>query len=194
MTRLAPILDEQKLTYTTVAERAHLQPRPSGSWPPVRRPSTTSRWVPCAGSPRPCRSPSPHFSGQRLLFPGDVSVPRGRWISAAIRGVMWPDAATPYLSPVEGDDIGEGGQADEIGALPADEFFVDHAARSMPGAAEVYRRVAEAGRARRPAISRVLWLARTRLTGEMPPGDRFDPRPGRIPGVPAAPGRRGAAA
>jgi hypothetical protein len=52
----------------------------------------------------------------------------------------------------------------------------------MPGAAEVYRRVAEADELASGDIA-FLSLARTRLTGEMPPGDRFDPV-GRIPAYP----------
>ena len=125
MTRLAAILEERNLTYTAVAERAQLQPRTirqlaTGETPIDNVAVGTVRRIASALS-----VPVAALLGPELLFPGDVSVPRGARLSAAIRGVMWPDAATPYLSPVEGDDIGEGGQADEIGALPADEFFVD---------------------------------------------------------------------
>jgi hypothetical protein len=54
-----------------------------------------------------------------LPSPGDPSVSRGARLSAAIRGVMWSGAATPYLSPVEAD------VPDEIGVVPADDLFAD---------------------------------------------------------------------
>ena len=122
MTRLAAILEERNLTYTAVAERAHLQPRTirqlaTGEMPIDNVAVGTVRRIASALS-----VPLGALLGPELAFPGDVSVPRGARLSAAIRGVMWPDAATRYLSPVEADEDGE---ADEIGALPVDEFFAD---------------------------------------------------------------------
>ena len=56
----------------------------------------------------------------------------------------------------------------------------------MPTAAEVYRRVDESDQLSTGDIA-YLWLARTRLVGERPPGDAFDAA-GRVPGYPAATG------
>ena len=54
----------------------------------------------------------------------------------------------------------------------------------MPSAAEVYRRVDELDELSTGDIA-YLWLARTRLVDEGPPGDAFDPA-GRVPGYPGA--------
>jgi len=117
MTRLSAILDERNLTYTTVAARARLQPRT------VRQLATgetsidnvevgTVRRIAAALS-----IPVAALLEPDLRSPGDPSVSRGARLSAAIRGVMWSGAATPYLSPVEA------GEPDEISDVPADELF-----------------------------------------------------------------------
>jgi hypothetical protein len=52
-----------------------------------------------------------------LTLPGDDSMARGARLAAAIRSVMWPSEPLPYLTPV-GDE-----EPDEIGTLPADDYF-----------------------------------------------------------------------
>lgn len=119
MTRLASILEERNITYTSVAERAHLQPRTvrqlaTGETPIDNVAVGTLRKIASALS-----MPLAVLLEPDLPFPGDGSLSRGARLSAAIREVMWSGTAAPYASPVEG------GEPDEIAALPGDEFFAD---------------------------------------------------------------------
>ena len=117
MTRLAHILAEQKLTYTTVAERANLQPRT------VRRLATgeTSLDNVSVGTVRRIASalsvPVSVLLEPRAPDPGDASLSREDRLSAAIRAVMWPAAPAAYGSPAEA------GERDDIADLPPDAFF-----------------------------------------------------------------------
>jgi len=52
-----------------------------------------------------------------VSLPGDDSVSRGARLAAAIRSVMWPGELVPYLTPVADEE------SDEIGTLPADDYF-----------------------------------------------------------------------
>ena len=119
MTRLAHILAEQKLTYTTVAERAQLQPRT------VRQLATgeTSLDNVAVGTMRRIASalsvPVSVLLEPEAPHPGDASMSREDRLSAAIRAVMWPAARVAYGSPVEA------GERDDIADLSPDEFFGD---------------------------------------------------------------------
>ena len=119
MTRLAAILEGRNLTYTAVAQRAHLQART------IRQLATgeTAMDSVAVGTLRKIASalamPVAALLEPELPFPGDASLSRGARLSAAIREVMRSGAAVPYLSPVE--DL----EPDEISALGADEFFAD---------------------------------------------------------------------
>jgi transcriptional regulator with XRE-family HTH domain len=119
MTRLAIILDDRNLTYTAVAERAHLQPRTvrqlaSGETPIDNVAVGTVRKIASALS-----LPVAALLEPELAYPGDASLSRAARLSAAIREVMWPETPRRYLSPVED------GAPDEVASLSADEFFAD---------------------------------------------------------------------
>ncbi len=119
MTRLASILDERNMTYTAVAERAHLQPRTvrqlaSGETPIDNVAVGTVRKIASA-----LALPVSALLEPEPAYPGDPSLSRAARLSAAIREVMWPEAAMPYLSPVEES------APDDIASLPAGEFFAD---------------------------------------------------------------------
>lgn len=119
MTRLAAILDERNITYTAVAQRAHLQARTirqlaTGETPIDHVAVGTVRRIASALS-----VPVAELLEPEHPFPGDAAMSRGARLSAAIRAVMWSGATVPYLSPVED------AAPDEIAALPADEFFAD---------------------------------------------------------------------
>jgi transcriptional regulator with XRE-family HTH domain len=122
MTRLASILDERNMSYTAVAERAHLQPRTvrqlaSGETPIDNVAVGTVRKIASALS-----LPVSALLEPELAYPGDASLSRAARLSAAIREVMWPGAPVAYVSPVEDS------APDDIAALSADEFFADMAA------------------------------------------------------------------
>ena len=119
MTRLASILDDRNLSYTAVAERAHLQPRTvrqlaSGETPIDNMAVGTVRKIASALS-----LPLSALLEPELAYPGDTSRSRAARLSAAIREVMWPATPTPYISPAEST------APDEIASLSADEFFAD---------------------------------------------------------------------
>jgi transcriptional regulator with XRE-family HTH domain len=119
MTRLASILDDRNLSYTAVAERAHLQPRTirqlaSGETPIDNVAVGTVRKIASALS-----LPLSALLEPELAYPGDASTSRAARLSAAIREVMWPAAPRPYASPVET------GPPDDIASLSANEFFAD---------------------------------------------------------------------
>lgn len=122
MTRLASILEARNITYTAVAERAHLQPRT------VRQLATGETAIDnvAVGTVRRIASalsvPLAELLEPELAFPGDGSLSRGARLSAAIREVMWSDAAAPYPSPVERDGRDE---PDEIITRSAVDFFAD---------------------------------------------------------------------
>ncbi len=117
MTRLAHILAEQKVTYTTVAERANLQPRT------VRQLATgeTSLDNVSVGTVRRIASalsvPVSVLLEREAPQPGDASLSREDRLSAAIRAVMWPATPVTYGSPVEA------GERDAIADVAPDEFF-----------------------------------------------------------------------
>ena len=117
MTRLAAILDERHLSYTAVAERAHLQPRT------VRQLATGETAIDnvAVGTIRKIASalsiPASVLLELDSAHPGDASMSRAARLSSAIREVMWPGAPSPYASPVEGD------APDDLASLSADEFF-----------------------------------------------------------------------
>ncbi len=119
MMRLAHILAEQKVTYTSVAERAHLQPRT------VRQLATgeTSLDNVSVGTVRRIASalsvPVSVLLEREAPQPGDASLSREDRLSAAIRAVMRPAARVAYGSPVEA------GERDDIADLSPDEFFGD---------------------------------------------------------------------
>lgn len=119
MTRLASILDDRNLTYTAVAERAHLQPRTIRQ---LASGETTMDNV-AVGTVRKIASalelPISALLEAEFVYPGNASISRTARLSAAIREVMWPPMATPYLSPVEN------ALPDDISSLSADEFFAD---------------------------------------------------------------------
>ena len=119
MTRLATILDHRNLSYTAVAERAHLQPRTvrqlaSGETPIDNVAVGTVRKIASALS-----LPLSALLEPDLAYPGDASLSRTARLSAAIREVMWPPTPTPFVSPVEN------AAPDDLSSLSADEFFAD---------------------------------------------------------------------
>ena len=126
MTRLSRILKERNMTYTTVAERARLQPRT------VRQLATgetlsdnvsvgTVRRIAAALS-----VPMTAIIEPDLPHPGDAALSRTARLSAAIRLVMWAGEPVAYPSPVDAVD------ADDIAALGTDEFFADMPASDVP--------------------------------------------------------------
>lgn len=119
MTRLATILDDRNMSYTAVAERAHLQPRTvrqlaSGERPIDNVAVGTMRKIASALS-----LPVSALLEPELAYPGDASLSRTARLSVAIREVMWPGVSVAYVSPVE--DVAP----DDIATLSPDEFFVD---------------------------------------------------------------------
>ena len=119
MTRLATILDDRNISYTAVAERAHLQPRTvrqlaSGEMPIDNVAVGTVRKIASALS-----LPISALLEPELAYPGDASLSRTARLSGAIREVMWPGVSVAYVSPVE--DV----VPDDIATLSPDEFFVD---------------------------------------------------------------------
>ena len=119
MTRLATILDDRNLSYTAVAERAHLQPRTvrqlaSGETPIDNVAVGTVRKIASALS-----LPLSALLEPDLAYPGDASLSRTARLSAAIREVMWTPTTTPFVSPVEN------AAPDDLSSLSADEFFAD---------------------------------------------------------------------
>lgn len=119
MTRLATILDDRNMSYTAVAERAHLQPRTvrqlaSGEMPIDNVAVGTVRKIASALS-----LPVSALLEPELAYPGDASLSRTARLSVAIREVMWPGVSVAYVSPVE--DVAP----DDIATLSPDEFFVD---------------------------------------------------------------------
>lgn len=119
MTRLATILDDRNMSYTAVAERAHLQPRTvrqlaSGEMPIDNVAVGTVRKIASALS-----LPVSALLEPELTYPGDASLSRAARLSVAIREVMWPGVSVAYVSPVE--DVAP----DDIATLSPDEFFVD---------------------------------------------------------------------
>jgi transcriptional regulator with XRE-family HTH domain len=119
MTRLASILDERKMSYTAVAERAHLQPRTvrqlaTGETPIDNVAVGTVRRIAAALS-----LPVAVLLDPEVPHPGDASLPRADRLSAAIRAVMWPATAVAYRSPAEA------AERDDIADRPPDEFFAD---------------------------------------------------------------------
>lgn len=119
MTRLATILDDRNMSYTAVAERAHLQPRTvrqlaSGEMPMDNVAVGTVRKIASALS-----LPVSALLEPELAYPGDASLSRAARLSVAIREVMWPGVSVAYVSPVE--DVAP----DDIATLSPDEFFVD---------------------------------------------------------------------
>lgn len=119
MTRLATILDDRNMSYTAVAERAHLQPRTvrqlaSGEMPMDNVAVGTVRKIASALS-----LPVSALLEPELTYPGDASLSRAARLSVAIREVMWPGVSVAYVSPVE--DVAP----DDIATLSPDEFFVD---------------------------------------------------------------------
>ena len=119
MTRLATILDDRNMSYTAVAERAHLQPRTvrqlaSGEMPIDNVAVGTVRKIASALS-----LPISALLEPELAYPGDASLSRTARLSVAIREVMWPGVSVAYVSPVE--DVAP----DDIATLSPDEFFVD---------------------------------------------------------------------
>jgi transcriptional regulator with XRE-family HTH domain len=119
MTRLARILAEQKTTYTSVAERAQLQPRT------VRQLATGERPIDnvAVGTVRKIASalsvPVVVLLEDDAAHPGDPALDRTARLSAAIRSLTWAASPMPYSTPVEA------GPRDEIGDLAPDELFVD---------------------------------------------------------------------
>lgn len=92
LTRLATILDEGKLSYTAVAERARLQPRTvrqlaSGETPIDNVAVGTVRKIASALS-----LPVSALLEPDLAYPGDASLSRTARLPAAIREVMWRGA------------------------------------------------------------------------------------------------------
>ena len=119
MTRLASILDDRNMSYTAVAERAHLQPRTvrqlaSGETPIDNVAVGTVRKIAAALS-----LPVSALLEPELAYPGNASLSRTARLSAAIREVMWPDVPVAYVSPVEDTT------PDDIAGLSPDEFFAD---------------------------------------------------------------------
>jgi transcriptional regulator with XRE-family HTH domain len=117
MTRLAMIFEKKQVTYAAVARRAHLQPRTirliaTGVTPLDNVPLGTVRKIAAALNTSVADLIQPE-----VTLPGDDSVSRGARLAAAIRSVMWPSEPVPYLTPVADEE------SDEIGALPADDYF-----------------------------------------------------------------------
>ena len=119
MTRLATILDERNMSYTAVAERAHLQPRTvrqlaSGETPIDNVAVGTVRKIAAALS-----LPVSALLEPELAHPGDAALSRAARLSVAIREVMWSGLPVAYVSPVEDTE------PDDIASLSPDEFFAD---------------------------------------------------------------------
>lgn len=117
MTRLASIIREQHATYTSVAERANLQPRTvrllaTGETPIDSVAVGTVRRIADA-----LAVPVADLLAQEDVLPGDPSLARAGRLSAAIRQLMWPNTRTAYASPVEP------GPRDGIADVPPDDFF-----------------------------------------------------------------------
>jgi transcriptional regulator with XRE-family HTH domain len=119
MTRLGRMLRERNATYTSVAERAHLQPRT------VRQLATGETAIDnvAVGTVRRIAAalevPVATLIEPEAPFPGDESVSRGARLSAAVRAVMWPGTPVAYPSPVGSDE------PDDIGATAPRDFFAD---------------------------------------------------------------------
>jgi len=119
MTRLATILGERNMSYTAVAERAHLQPRTvrqlaSGETPIDNVAVGTVRKIAAALS-----LPVSALLEPELAHPGDAALSRAARLSVAIREVMWSGLPVAYVSPVEDTE------PDDIASLSPDEFFAD---------------------------------------------------------------------
>ena len=119
MTRLASILDERNLSYTTVAERARLQPRTvrqlaSGETAIDNVAVGTVRKIAAALS-----VPIAVLLEPDRAHPGAASLSRASRLSAAIREVMWSGTPVAYPSPVE-DALRDG-----IADVSPDDFFAD---------------------------------------------------------------------
>ena len=119
MTRLARILAEQKMTYTSVAERAHLQPRTvrqlaTGETPIDNVAVGTMRRIASALS-----VPVTVLLDDDAAHPGDPTRERGQRLSAAIRNLTRTSSPVPYVTPVEP------GPRDEIADLAPDDLFAD---------------------------------------------------------------------
>lgn len=119
MTRLAAILREQKVTYTSVASRARLQPRT------VRQLASgeTSMDNVAVGTVRRIAEalsvPTAALLEPELPHPGDPTISREARLSAAIREVMWSNDPAAHASPLETAAI------DGIASLTPEEFFAD---------------------------------------------------------------------
>jgi len=119
MTRLASILDERHMSYTAVAERAHLQPRT------VRQLATGETAIDhvAVGTVRKIASalsvPVSVLLEPDPVHPGDASLTRAARLSAAIREAMSPKTPFAYASPVES------AAPDDIASLTPDELFAD---------------------------------------------------------------------
>ena len=118
MTRLAAILERQNLTYTTVATRAHLQPRTvrqlaTGETPMDNVTIGTVRRIASALS-----MPVSALIEPETVHPGDPALSRGERLATAIRA-MWSAERRPYFSPVETPE------SDDISNVTPDDFFAD---------------------------------------------------------------------
>jgi len=119
MTRLAAILSEQKMTYTAVASRAHLQARTvrqlaTGETPIDNVAVGTVRRIAAA-----LAIPVGVLMEPEVPYPGDTAMTRPARLSTAIREVMWSGVSVAYASPVET------AEPDEISTASPDEFFAD---------------------------------------------------------------------
>jgi transcriptional regulator with XRE-family HTH domain len=118
-TRLGAILRERNATYTSVADRAHLQPRT------VRQLATGETPIDnvAVGTLRRIAAvldvPITALIEPEMPFPGDRSLSRGARLSAAVRAVMWPQSEATYPSPVEHRE------PDEIATTPPEIFLAD---------------------------------------------------------------------
>ena len=117
MTRLGTMIRERGVSYTTVADRAHLQPRT------IRQLATGETPIDnvAVGTMRKIASalaiPLAMLLEEEALHPGDPSRARAARLSDAVRLAMGSGAAAAYPSPVES------GPRDDIADTTPDELF-----------------------------------------------------------------------
>jgi len=117
VTKLGKVIRERGVSYTTVADRARLQPRT------IRQLATGETPIDnvAVGTVRRIASalavPVAMLLEEEALHPGDPSRSRAERLSDAVRVAMWPGAAAAYPSPVEAE------ARDDIADTTPDELF-----------------------------------------------------------------------
>jgi transcriptional regulator with XRE-family HTH domain len=117
VTKLGSVIRERGVNYSTLAERAHLQPRTIRQLAMGETPIDNV----AVGTVRKIASalgiPMGLLLEEEALHPGDPSRSRAERLSDAVRLAMWSGAAAAYPSPVET------GVRDDIADTTPDELF-----------------------------------------------------------------------